>query len=390
MTPPPGEIPSEVAAAWARRRPPPGDPVDPARGSPTPPSPGNPVGAQHGSPTPPSPGNPVGAQRGSPTPATPATPHPTPTALALGDPAPHLPRALAQTGYAVTRWHRHLTRGQLCAPWPPSGPFGEVWVRMPRSALEAAMLLHAAAARVADGARIYLYGATNEGIRSAARHFPEGTEPPVTLHIKRRCRVLAATRHAPPPRPDGLDSWELRAPLDWGSGPRDWTFYPGVFACGRLDSATALLIDCLPALPAGARLLDFGAGTGIIAAAALERGAPGAEAVLLERDAIALVAASRNLPGATLVLGRGVATVPGPFDLIVSNPPIHAGSAQSLATVEKLVHEAATVLAPGGRLLIVAQRRLPIPRILERTYPLMNTIADRDSFRVWEAGRRTR
>ena len=354
MTPPPGEIPSEVAAEWARRRPPPGDPV--------------------------------GAQRRSPAAPTPTTPRPTPTALTLGDPAPHLPRALAQTGYAVTRWHRHLTRGQLCAPWPPSGPFGEVWVRMPRSALEAAMLLHAAAARVADGARIHLYGATSEGIRSAARHFPDGTEPPVTFLIKRRSRVLAAIRRAPPPRPDGLDSWAIRAPVDWGTGPRDWIFHPGVFACGRLDPATALLIDCLPALPAGARLLDFGAGTGIIAAAAIERSAPGTEAVLLERDAIALVAASRNLPGATLVLGAGVATLPGRFDLIVSNPPIHAGSAQSLNTVERFVREAPTVLAPRGRLLLVAQRRLPVPRILARTFRRSGAIADRDSFRVWEAG----
>ena len=352
MTPPPGEIPSEVAAAWALQRPPPGDHIGAPRGGPPPP-----------------------------------TPPPAPTALVLGDPAPHLPRALAQTGYAVTRWHRDLTRGQICAPWPPSGPFGEVWVRMPRSSLEAAMLLHAAAARVADGARIHLYGAGREGIRSAARHFPEGTDPPDTLLIKRRCRVLAAIRRAPPPRPDALDSWEIRAPVDWGTGARDWTFYPGVFACGHLDAATALLTDCLPALPAGARLLDFGAGTGIIAAAALERGAPGAEAVLFERDAIALVAASRNLPGATLVLGRGVTAVPGPFDLIVSNPPIHAGSAQSLHTVEELVREAPAVLAPAGRLLLVAQRRLPIARILNRTFPLINTIADRESFRVWEAGR---
>ena len=344
-----GEIPSEVAAAWARRRLPPGDPD--------------------------------GAQRSSP-------PPPAPTALVLGDPAPHLPRALAQTGHAVTRWRRALTRGQLCSSWPPSGPFGEVWVRMPRSSLEAAMLLHAAAARVADGARIHLYGAGNEGIRSAARHFPEGTEAPVTLVIKRRCRVLGATRRAPPPHPDGLDSWEIRAPVDWGAGRRDWTFYPGVFACGRLDAATALLIDCLPALPAGARLLDFGAGTGIIAAAALERGAPGAEAVLLERDAIALVAASGNVPGATLVLGRSIAALPGPFDLIVSNPPIHAGSAQSLHTVEELVRDAPAVLARGGRLLLVAQRRLPVARILEKTFPHINTIDDRESFRVWEAGGR--
>ncbi len=250
------------------------------------------------------------------------------------------------------------------------------------------MLLHAAAARVGGGARIHLYGARNEGIRSAARHFPEGTEPPVTLLIKRRCRVLATTRRAPPPRPDALDSWEIRAPVDWGAGPRDWIFYPGVFACGRLDPATALLIDCIPALPTGTRLLDFGAGTGVVAAAALERAGHGTQAVLLERDAISLVAASRNLPGANLVLGRRVAALPGPFDLIVSNPPIHAGSAQNLHTVEELVREAPGVLAPGGRLMVVAQRRLPVPRILERTFPLMNTIADRESFRVWEAGRR--
>ena len=376
MTPPHGEIPSEVAAEWARRRPPRGG--DTGRAS-----------APHGG-HPLATGNLPRAQPGGATASTPATPPHPPTALVLGDPAPHLPRALVQTGYEVTRWRRNLTRGQLCSPWPPSGPFGEVWARMPRSSLEAAMLLHAAAARVADGARIHLYGATREGIRSAARHFPDGTEAPVTLVTKRRCRVLAAARRAPPPRPDGLSSWKIRAPVDWGTGPRDWTFYPGVFACGRLDPATALLIDCLPCLPAGARLLDFGAGTGIIAAAALERAAPGAEAVLLERDAIALVAASRNVPGATLVLGRSCSTLPGPFDLIVSNPPIHAGSAQSLHTVEELVREAPGVLAPGGRLMLVAQRRLPVSRILERTFPFTNTIADRESFRVWEAGGRRR
>ena len=340
MTPRHGEIPSEVAAEWARGR----RSEDPGEGG-------------------------------------------DPTALLLGDPAPRLARALAETGHAVTRWHRLLTRGQLCSPWPPAGPFGEVWVRMPRSSLEAAMLLHAAAARVRDGARIFLYGATNEGIRSAARHFPDGTDDPVPLLIKRRCRVLAAARRSPPPHPDGLDSWAIRAPMDWGPGPRDWQFYPGVFACGRLDPATALLIDCLPAIPSGARVLDFGAGTGIIAAAALERGADGTEAVLLERDAIALVAASGNLPSATLVLGRSVAALPGPFDLIVSNPPIHAGSVQSLNTVETLAREAPTVLSPTGQLLMVTQRRLPVERALGQSFRKVRTVADRGPFRVWSATR---
>ena len=153
-------------------------------------------------------------------------------ALVLGDPTPHLARALQDSDQTVTRWHRFLTPGQQCTPWPPPGPFDEVWVRMPRSSLEAAMLLHAAAARVEDGASIHLFGAGEEGIRSAAKHFPAGTGEVRTALIKRRCRVLVVTREAPPPRADGLDSWQTDIPIDWGDGARQWTFYPGVFAHG--------------------------------------------------------------------------------------------------------------------------------------------------------------
>lgn len=364
---PPGEIASEVAAEWVRRRPqpPPRPPVAPG-GAPG--APGAPGAA---------PGAPVA-------PGAPGAPGP--SALVLGDPHPHLPRALADAGHAVTRWRRELSRDQLCAPWPPAGLFGEAWVRMPRSALEAAMLLHAAAARVPDGARIHLYGAGNEGIRSAARHFPDGTGHPAPALIKRRCRVLRAARRAPPPRVDGLASWEVRAPVDWGEGPRDWLFYPGVFACGRLDPATALLIGCVGVLRAGARVLDFGAGTGIIAAAIRERDGADTEVVLLERDAIALAAASSNLPGATLVLGRSVAGLPGPFDLIVSNPPVHSGRTQSLHAVEALAHGAPEILAPRGRLMLVAQRRFPIARILGGPFRDVRTAADSGPFRVWTAG----
>ena len=345
MTSPRGDDPAPlVAAEWARTRPP------------TPPPP---------------PGDDTGAR---------------PTALILGDPTPHLAHALRATGHAATAWSRHLTREQRCAPWPPSGPFGEVWVRMPRSSLEAAMLLHAGAARIPDGGRLFLYGANGEGIRSAPRHFPAGTETPDPALIKRRCRVLAARRTHAPPRPDGLDSWEIRAPVDCGAGERDWVFYPGVFACGRLDAATALLIDHLPHTRPGTRVLDFGAGTGIIGAAVLERH-PGTKVVLLERDAIALVAAARNVEGATRVLGRTLAHAQGPFELIVSNPPIHMGKAQSLETVSVLIRDAPGVLPPGGVIMLVAQRRLPIHALLSRSFRNVRTVADRGPFRVWQAAR---
>ena len=312
------------------------------------------------------------------------------TALVLGDPAPHLPLALEDRGHTVTRWHRVACPGQLCTPWPPPGPFGEVWVRMPRSSLEAAMLLHGAAGRVRRGGRIHLYGASAEGIRSAARHFPAGTGAPRTTLIKARCRVLTAARTAPPPRPDGLDSWRHVAPVDWGSGSRAWTFYPGVFAYGRLDPATALLIAALPDVPGGSRVLDFGAGTGPIGAAVMERTGPRTEVHLLDPDAISLAAAEVNVAETTRIVGHGLSAAAGPYDLIVSNPPIHAAGAQSLRTVEGLVRGASATLTKGGSLLLVAQRRLPVPRLLEQAFRDVRTVADEGQFRVWHAtGART-
>ena len=323
----------------------------------------------------------AGLARSRPAPPPGTTPR-KPTALLLGDPAPHLALALQDSGYEVTCWHRFLTPGQLCTAWPPPGRFDEVWVRMPRSSREAAMLLHAAAARVEDGAPIHLYGAGDEGIRSAARHFPAGTAAPRAAIIKRRCRVLVAVRQSAPPHPDGLGSWKHETPVDRGAGERAWTFYPGVFAHGRLDPATALLIGCLPTVTAADRVLDFGAGTGLIGAAVLERGG-GAEVHLLEPDAISLEAAARNVPGAVPVHGRDLSAVSGPFDLIVSNPPIHRGKAQSLHTVEALIRDAPAVLTKGGTLLLVAQRRLPIGRLLERSLGRVLAVADQGPFRVW-------
>lgn len=312
------------------------------------------------------------------------------TALVMGGNGGPLEEALAGTGAETTGWSRFKERGRPCSAWPPEGRFREVWVRMPPSGLEAEMLLHAAVARARDGGAVFLYGANRDGVRSAAKRFPAGAGAPRTLLAKGGCRVLAATRTGPPPRPDGLEPWACETTLDWGAGERRWRHYPGVFAFGRLDGGTALLAEHLPRLGPGARLLDYGAGTGIVAAAALDRAGEDASADLLDHDAIALAAATHNLPRVHAILARGPRAARGPYDLIASNPPIRESREHSTRVIEELVSRAPSLLRREGRLVLVAQRRIGAGRLLGRAFRSVGAVADRGPFRVWSAaGRRS-
>jgi 16S rRNA (guanine966-N2)-methyltransferase len=92
----------------------------------------------------------------------------------------------------------------------------------------------------------------------------------------------------------------------------------------------------------GARVLDLYAGTGALAIEALSRGA--ASALLVEQAGAALRVLRENLAALGLddrarVLGvaveRAVATVVGPFDLVLADPPYAdlAAAAEALATL---------------------------------------------------------
>ncbi|MGI9629165.1 MAG: methyltransferase [Longimicrobiales bacterium] len=309
------------------------------------------------------------------------------TALVMGDTSDGLAEALTATGQSVTRWHRQLTVGQIHTAWPPSGAFGQVWVRLPRSGLEVKMLLAAAASRVTPEGVVAVYGAKDEGIRSVDKHTPASLSPFETHLVKRRCRVMVAKPRgiASEGADDRLEAWRTETTIDWGVGPRPWTFYPGMFAHGRLDPGTALLIRSLPTLPAGARVLDFGAGTGVIGAAV--RGLTNdAELTLIDSDALALAAAEANMPPDTQILaGTDLSPASGPYDLIVSNPPIHDGKRETLKFVTELCRGSAPVLTRKGRLMMVVQRRLPIESVLTTSFRASRIVADEGPFRVWEA-----
>lgn len=316
--------------------------------------------------------------------------------LVVDDHGGAVEQLLSAHGLSVGIWRRWAFRpggpGEV-RPWPPQGPFEAAFLRLPRDWDSFELQLHLIASHLTPGGRLLVAGANDEGIRSAPRRMGPLFGDVATRVIKNRCRLLEGTRlEGPAPRGEAKH-WrrqiELALPLDEEvTESISIVTYPGVFAAGRLDQASALLIAHLRQLRGvapGPRLLDFGCGHGVLALAA-RRWWPEARITLLDIDALALDAAGENLPEAERLLSDGWSAVAPErrFDLILSNPPIHRGKEEDFSALEALAGRAGHFLAPQGRLLFVVQRTVGAGRLLRRSLPRALLLAETPRFQLWQ------
>jgi 16S rRNA (guanine1207-N2)-methyltransferase len=139
-----------------------------------------------------------------------------------------------------------------------------------------------------------------------------------------------------------------------------------VFSRHRLDFGSELLIETMiedQAKPRG-RLLDLGCGYGPVGII-LKRLYPALDVVLCDINERALELARLNsrqnqVQYISIVQSDGLQAVSGPFDLILTNPPIRAGK----VVVYRFFREAAERLAPGGVLYVVIQKKQGAPSAL--------------------------
>lgn len=259
----------------------------------------------------------------------------------------------------------------------------------PRQRDEARALFAQAAMRTAPGGIILASQANAEGARSGERdlHALLGGGSSLGKH---KCRIYWGQVAAP------LDAARVR---DWqaADAPRaiaDGRFFsrPGLFAWDRIDTGSALLAEHLPGDLRGCAA-DLGAGYGFLAAELLARN-PGIVTLdLYEAEARALDLARRNLAtfAARIALGfhwHDVAQgLPARYDAIVSNPPFHAGRADLPVLGRAFIAAAAAALRGGGRFWMVANRHLAYEAALRQHFAVVNTIVQRDGFKVIEAVR---
>ncbi|TPX04488.1 methyltransferase, partial [Schumannella luteola] len=258
-----------------------------------------------------------------------------------------------------------------------------VLLRMPRS-LDRLDAVARAVARAAGPEVVVLAGGRvkhmtptqNEVLATAFDRIDVG-------HARAKSRIIVAREpravEAAEPRRASVDGVEVVA-------------VPGVFAGASLDIGTRALLATFDALPDADRAVDLACGTGIVAVE-LARRLPRARVLACDVSAIAvqsaaLTAAANGVAVETRQDDGLSGEADASAELVVLNPPFHAGAAVTTEIAHRLFADAARVLRPGGELRVVWNSHLGYRPVLERLVGPTRQLARGPKFTVTASIRR--
>jgi 16S rRNA (guanine1207-N2)-methyltransferase len=163
-------------------------------------------------------------------------------------------------------------------------------------------------------------------------------------------------------------------------------FVGGVFAGFTLDIGTRALMAVFDQLPNFDTAIDFGCGTGLLAAE-LKRRRPNARVIASDLSAAAVASARETAAANNLeievVRDDFLSTQPdASADLIVLNPPFHDGGAVSIDAALAMFEEARRVLRVGGQLWTVWNSHLGYTGALVRAVGSTTQISRNAKFTV--------
>ncbi len=273
---------------------------------------------------------------------------------------------------------------QFGAEYKAKKPADMVLFYWPKAKAEAEFLLNMLFDALGEDTEICVVGENRSGVRSIEKMFaPLGTIR--KFDSARRCSFYWG-KCENKPAPFKLENWFNSYPIKRGETSLTVRALPGVFSQSELDVGTALLLDTLPAL-SGA-VLDFGCGAGVIGAV-LKQQNPSLDITMADVSALAVASAEETLRFNNLE-GKATATdvfaaIDGKFDAIVTNPPFHAGLDTSYTATETLIAQSPEYLTKGGQMVMVANRFLKYPPLIERAFGACQTVAASNKFSIYRS-----
>lgn len=231
--------------------------------------------------------------------------------------------------------------------------------------------LQVAAYALKPGGCLYVMGAKDRGVLSMAKRMQSLFGNVQTLVISKGQRVICSQME------NNLSTKQLP------------TLLPTVFAQGKLDEGTQLLLEALDVHTTDVAL-DIGCGAGYIGMHIARLASKGQ--VTMVDTSLATVEAARRmveqsgLTNVQVVASDGTKALPGQrFDLVVTNPPFHLGGIQTTEIGERFIREAAQALRPRGRLYLVANRFLKYEPALRACFNTVDEVGGNTRYKVLRA-----
>jgi 16S rRNA (guanine1207-N2)-methyltransferase len=270
--------------------------------------------------------------------------------------------------------------------------FNLIYIQLPKSrSLIRRWLVQAYHALEVDGS-LYLAGAKEAGIQSAIKDARSLFNNGAVLSYKKGNRLARFIKF---PGDDLVPDWS-RNP---GISPGTWVEFtvrvnhhtfqirslPGVFSYNQVDEGTRLLLETVP-IPNGSKVLDVGCGYGLIGLFAAAQGASLVH--LVDNDLLAVASCNQNLnlnkiDCAQVFAGDLLSPINAyQYDLVLSNPPFHAGHAVDYHVTEALIKQSYQALNPGGKLVIVVNRFLRYDPLIQSVFGNISVLAESGKFRL--------
>jgi len=224
------------------------------------------------------------------------------------------------------------------------------------------------------GGRLYVVGAKDRGVLSMAKRMLAFFGNVETLQISKGQRVLYSHKMEEETR--RMDASQI-------------SLVPAVFAEGKLDEGTRLLIEALEVRVTDVAL-DIGCGAGFIGIHVARLASKG-QVTMLDASLASVEMARRTveqsgLANVQVLPSHGVQAVRAQrFDLVVTNPPFHLAGIQTTGIAERFIREAAQVLRPRGRFYLVANRFLKYEPTLRACFKTVEEVGGNTRYKVLRA-----